>query len=44
LNESKSLKEIEHLNKLKANTEIIGSGEDIEKVLALLKELSNSKP
>lgn len=43
LNESKSLKDIEHLHKLKAKIEIIGSGEAVEKVLALLKELSKPK-
>lgn len=40
LNESKSLKEIEHLNKLKAKIEIIGSGEAIERVISALEELS----
>jgi hypothetical protein len=43
LNEWKSLKEIDHLNKLKARIEIIGSGEAIERVMALLEELSKPK-
>lgn len=43
LNESKSLKDIEHLNKLKAKIEIIGTGAGIERIIVLLKELSKAE-
>jgi transcriptional regulator of NAD metabolism len=40
LNDGKSVKDLAHLHKLKARVELIGSPEDVEKLVALLKELA----
>lgn len=41
LNEAKSLKELQHINKLKAQFEVSGDPADIERILELIKELAN---
>lgn len=41
LNEANSLKELQHINKLKAQFEVSGDPADIERILELIKELAN---
>jgi hypothetical protein len=40
LTEGKSVRDLEHLYKLKARIDLVGSAEDVETIIALLKDLS----